>query len=42
MPKPNNGLISAYKDIIPSIIKQAYDPSYAPDRKIPETISLKL
>lgn len=38
MPKPNNGLISAYKDIIPTIIKQAYDPSFVPDRKIPKII----
>ena len=38
MPLPNKGLISAYKDIIPTIIKQAYDPSFVPDRKIPKII----
>jgi len=35
LPKPNYGLISAYKDIVPVIIKQAFDPNYVPDRKIP-------
>ena len=35
LPKPNYGLISAYKDIVPAIIKQAFDPNYVPDRKIP-------
>ena len=35
LPKPNKGLIGAYRDIIPSIHKQAYDPDYTPDRKIP-------
>ena len=35
LPKPNIGLIGAYRDIIPSIHKQAYDPDYTPDRKIP-------
>ena len=38
LPKPNYGLVSAYKDIIPSIIKQAYNPNYTPDRKIPNTV----
>ena len=35
LPKPNYGLVSAYKDIVPVIIKQAFDPNYVPDRKIP-------
>ena len=35
LPKPNYGLVSAYKDIIPAIIKQAYNPNYTPVRKIP-------
>ena len=35
LPKPNYGLISAYKDIVPAIIKQAFDPNYVPDSKIP-------
>ena len=35
LPKPNNGLISAYRDIVPVIIKQAFNPNYVPDRKIP-------
>jgi fatty acid desaturase len=38
MPKPNKGLISAYRDIIPAIIKQAYDPSFVPDRKLPKSV----
>ena len=38
MPKPNKGLISAYRDIIPAIIKQAYDPNFVPNRKIPKSI----
>ena len=35
LPKPNNGLISAYIDIVPVIIKQAFNPNYTPDRKVP-------
>ena len=35
LPPANKGLIGAYRDIIPSIHKQAYDPDYTPDRKIP-------
>ena len=36
MPKPNNGLISAYKDIVPAIIKQAFDPKYEPPSRLTE------
>jgi fatty acid desaturase len=28
LPKANNGLIDAYKDIIPTLLKQKEDPSY--------------
>jgi fatty acid desaturase len=28
LPKTNNGLIDAYKEIIPAMIKQSKDPSY--------------
>jgi fatty acid desaturase len=28
LPKSNNGLIDAYKEIIPAMIKQSKDPSY--------------
>ena len=34
MPPPHMGLISAYGDIIPAVIKQAYDPSYTPPSRI--------
>ena len=35
LPKPSKGLISAYREIIPAIHKQAYDPSFVPKREIP-------
>ena len=34
LPEPNYGLVSAYRDIIPVIIKQAFNPKYTPIRKI--------
>lgn len=34
-PKPYSGLIEAYKEIIPAIIKQKKNPSYAVMRKLP-------
>ena len=36
MPKPNNGLISAYREIFPAIIKQAFDANYEPPSRITE------
>ena len=38
LPKPKNGLIGAYIEIIPAIIKQAKDPNYRIPVKIPQTI----
>ena len=38
LPEPKNGLIDAYKEIIPAIIKQSKDPSYKIPVKIPQTI----
>ena len=38
LPKPKNGLIDAYKEIIPAIIKQAKDPNYKIPVKIPQTV----
>ena len=35
MPPPSKGLIGAYKEIIPTIHRQAYDPSYTTPRDIP-------
>ena len=35
LPKPNKGLLSAYKEIIPAVHKQAIDPNYVPDRVVP-------
>jgi len=35
LPTPSKGLIGAYKEIIPTIHKQAYDPSYSTPRNIP-------
>jgi len=35
MPKPNLGLLDAYKEIIPAIIKQSSDPDYEIKRIIP-------
>ena len=34
MPKPRKGLLGAYKEIVPGLIKQAKNPNY----KIPVTI----
>jgi Na+-transporting NADH:ubiquinone oxidoreductase subunit F len=35
-PVPYNGIIEAYKEIIPALLRQAKDPSYYVERKIPE------
>ena len=35
LPKPNNGLIDAYKEIIPALIKQREDSSYSIKKDIP-------
>ncbi len=40
-PKPYNGIIEAYKEIIPAILKQQKDPNYFVERKLPETGSAK-
>jgi Na(+)-translocating NADH:ubiquinone oxidoreductase F subunit len=36
-PKPYNGIIEAYKEIIPTILKQRKDPTYYAKRVLPET-----
>ena len=36
MPPPHRGLLSAYREIVPAVIKQAYDPTYAPPSRIPK------
>ena len=36
LPKPNNGLIDAYKEIIPALIKQREDESYFIKKDIPQ------
>jgi len=35
-PKPYNGLIHAYKEIIPAILKQRKDPTYFVKREVPQ------
>lgn len=37
-PKPYNGIIQAYKEIIPAILKQRKDPSYYVERRLPENV----
>ena len=36
LPKPNNGLIDAYREIIPALIKQKKDKSYFIKKDIPQ------
>ena len=36
LPKPNNGLIDAYREIIPALIKQKEDRSYFIKKDIPQ------
>lgn len=36
-PKPYNGLIDAWKEIIPALFKQIKNPEYFVERKLPET-----
>ena len=36
LPKPNNGLINAYSEIIPALIKQKEDTSYFIKKDIPQ------
>jgi len=38
LPEPKYGLIDAYKEIIPAIIKQARDPNYKIPVKIPQIV----
>jgi Na(+)-translocating NADH:ubiquinone oxidoreductase F subunit len=40
-PKPYNGIIEAFKEIIPAILKQRKDPTYSVKRILPETASTK-
>lgn len=40
-PKPYNGIIEAYMEIIPAILKQRKDPTYFVERKLPETALTK-
>ena len=34
-PKPYNGLIEAYREIIPAILRQVKDPAYFVKRELP-------
>ena len=36
LPKPNDGLIDAYKEIIPALIKQKEDTSYFIKKELPQ------
>ena len=36
LPKPNDGLIDAYKEIIPALMKQKEDTSYFIKKELPE------
>ena len=36
LPKPNNGLIDAYKEIIPALLKQKEDTNYFIKKDIPQ------
>ena len=36
LPKPNNGLIDAYSEIIPALIKQREDTSYFIKKDVPQ------
>ena len=36
MPPPHQGLLSAYREIIPAVFKQAYDTEYMPHSRIPK------
>jgi fatty acid desaturase len=36
-PKPYNGLIEAYREIIPAILRQVKDPAYFVKRELPSS-----
>ncbi len=38
MPKPYNGLLEAYREIIPALLKQVKDPTYHVQRQLPRAI----
>ena len=40
LPKANNGLIDAYRDIIPTLLKQKEDPSYHLPVSLPDNQSI--
>jgi fatty acid desaturase len=37
MPKPYSGFLEAYREIIPALLRQAKDPTYYVERKLPPT-----
>ena len=40
-PKPYNGIVEAFKEIIPAVLKQRKDPTYFVERKLQQTSSTK-
>jgi len=36
-PKPYNGLVEAYREIIPAILRQVKDPAYFVKRELPSS-----
>mmetsp|Transcript_73161 Transcript_73161/g.145117 ORF Transcript_73161/g.145117 Transcript_73161/m.145117 type:complete len:490 (+) Transcript_73161:39-1508(+) len=41
MPKPYNGLWEAYREMIPALIRQCYDPDYCIERELPAPLGQK-
>ena len=41
-PKPYNGIIETYKEIIPALLKQVKDPWYYVERKLPDSANKKV
>ena len=40
LPTPNNGLIDAYKEIIPALMKQRKDTSYFIKKELPQPLNI--
>jgi len=40
MPRPFNGLVEAYREIIPALLRQAKDPAYFIQRQLPDPVIL--
>jgi fatty acid desaturase len=39
LPRPNSGIIDAYREIIPALLRQVKEPGWHVERKLPEGVA---